>query len=468
MSAEPVSRRARAHRRRSRSFVAGVLAVVGVLAVFGVVGAAITVMQGPRVTSVQVDPEAATTTSGSRMIVTTTQSLAEVDPSQITITPATPFAVDTSGRSVGVRFTLPLYDDTEYTVTIDDVEGIGGGPTARVTETFRTPPLQTYLLQRGDDEDVIARTDLEGTGSAVFRHPHIEDFRATTTHLVISVQGEDGTSELLVTDLDGENLREIALPDVGYVSNLQSADRGDLIGFTFSDRDLGADGGRESRLYTASARGTDPVAAPVEVTGADPRVAAWRFVPDTDSILMISFDGTLLLTGSGGDGATALGSALDIEGIARGSSVAVVERVEGLVEIDLTDASESPLVEPDPDLGGATTVTPLPDGSTIRTGAVLEDGAPTGRTAVSLVGVDGGATELAEIAATDAVLQTCVSPSARYLAVMVAPDAVTNRYDTYGLPLPERVETHVIEIADGAEVVALIGSSVAWCQTPRA
>ncbi len=57
----------------------------------------------------------------------------------MTVTPATPFTVDTSGRSVGVRFLLPLHDDTEYTVRIDDVEGLGGGPAATLTETFRHP-----------------------------------------------------------------------------------------------------------------------------------------------------------------------------------------------------------------------------------------------------------------------------------------------------------------------------------------
>ena len=95
------------------------------------------------------DPAAAAAASGSRLIVTTTQSLAEVDPSQVTITPATPFVVDTSGRSVGVRFTLPLWDDTEYTVTIDGVASLGGGPTATITESFRTPPTDVFLLQRG-------------------------------------------------------------------------------------------------------------------------------------------------------------------------------------------------------------------------------------------------------------------------------------------------------------------------------
>ncbi|MFD4961140.1 hypothetical protein [Microbacterium sp. NPDC058389] len=470
MSTEQPTRRARAKRRRGRAFAASFTLVLGVLVVLGLAGAAASVAQGPRVTDVYVDPAAAAAASGSRLIVTTTQSLADVDPSQVTVSPATPFQVDTSGRSVGVRFTLPLWDDTDYTVKIAGVASLGGGPTATITETFQTPKAEAFLLQRGgDDGDLIYRTDLAGDKAvAVFRHPHIEDFRATGSHLVVSVRTDDDEAGLIVTDLDGKNPQELPLPGEGYVSNLQSADRGERIGYTFSDAHLGADAGRESRLFTASLG--DPTAdpVPIEVQGADPRVAEWRFVPDTDSILLLSFDGSLLLTGSGGtDSATALGVALGLDGIARGSNQAVVDRADHAAVIDLTDASEQQLVAPDQDLGGTTSVTPLPDGSTIRTAAVLDaDGIPTGRTSVALVAADGATRMLTEIDDTDAVLQVCVSPSSRYVAVQVAPDAVTNSYDTYQLPLPERPETRVLEIADGTQVVALQGSSISWCQVP--
>ena len=146
----------------------------------GLAGAAASVAQGPRVTDVQVDPVAAAAASGSRLIVTTSQSLEDVDASQVTVTPATPFSVDTSGRSVGVRFTLPLFDDTEYTVTFSDVQGLGGGPPATFAETFRTPPADLFLLQRTSSGDTIFRTDLVGEEAVpVFSDDHIEDFRAT-------------------------------------------------------------------------------------------------------------------------------------------------------------------------------------------------------------------------------------------------------------------------------------------------
>ncbi|MDF2920180.1 MAG: hypothetical protein K0S70_4398 [Microbacterium sp.] len=157
---------------------------------------------------------------------------------------------------------------------------------------------------------------------------------------------------------------------------------------------------------------------------------------------------------------------MTIEGIARGSSEAVVDRAEQTAVVDLTDASEEPLVAPGTDLGGVSSVTPLPDGSTIRTAAVLDSGVPTGRTSVALVGADGETRMLTEIAETDAVLQVCVSPSARYVAVLVAPDAVSNSYDTYQLPLPERPETRVLQVSDGEPVIALNGAAISWCQVP--
>ncbi|SFR87428.1 hypothetical protein SAMN04487846_0158 [Microbacterium sp. cf046] len=468
MSTDQPTRASRSRKRRGRAFLGAFAVVVAALAVVGLAGAAAGVAQGPRVTAVQVDPDAAASASGSRVIVTTSQALAEVDPSQVTVSPAAPFTVDTSGRNVGVRFTLPLFDDTEYSVTFADVQGVGGGPSSTFTETFRTPAAELFILQRTTSGDTIYRTDLTGAEAVpVFSDEHIEDFRATSSHLVVSVRADD-QAKLTVTDLDGRGQRELVLPGDGYVTNLQSADRGELIGYTFSDADLDETGGLESVLFTASLKESEADAEPtqVAVTGAEPRVAEWRFVPDTDSILLLAFDGSLLLTGSSGQDATALGSAVAIEGIARGSSQAIVKRVDGMSVIDLADASESPLVTPDVDLGLQGDITPMPGSGTVRIGAPTdESGIPVGTT-VAAVADDGGTDVLMELPASDVALQTCVSPSGRYVAVLVAPDAVANPYDGYQLPLPGQVESRVVEIATGTEVVSLHGFDLSWCQVP--
>lgn len=468
------TRRARSRRRRGRAFLGAFAIVVGALVVAGLVGAGVGTVQGPRATAVQVDPQAAVAASGSRLIVTTSQSLQKVDASNVSVSPATPFTVDTSGRTVGVRFTLPLHDDTDYTVTIDGVTGLGGGPSATITQTFHTPPIDVYLLRRGDGKDTIFRTDLAGANAvAVFTHPHIEDFRATAEHLVVSVRTPQDRAALIVMDPDGQNARDLKLPGNGYVTNLQSADKGELIGYTYSDASLTAGSGRESALYTASlkADAADAEPAQIAVAGSDPRVSEWRFVPDTDSILLLTFDSRLSLTSSSGKNPVSLGSAVNIDGIARGSSHAIVMRVDGPAEIDLSDGSEKPLVSPGTDLGKVGDVTPLPgEAGTVRTIAQLKDATTLTGTTVAVVAADGTTTAVLQVPPTDSVLETCVSPSGRYAAVLTAPDAVSNPYDTYQLPLPGTLQTRIIDLtaADdtAADVSTLTGFDISWCQVP--
>lgn len=468
MSTDAGTRRARTRRRRSRAFLVAFAAVIAVLGIVGLAGAAVTTAQGPRVTRVSVDPDAAVSAAGSRLIFTTTQSLAEVSPDQVSVSPATAFTVDTSGRSVGVRFAMPLWDDTEYTVTIADVTGVGGGASTTITKSFLTPPLQSYILQRGSDGDTIFRTDLAGDAAVpVFTDPQIEDFRATAGYLVVSTMDADGHSHLVVTDLDGQNQRELTLPGEGILSNLQSADRGNLVGYTFSDADVGAPGARVSILFTASLAEAQQGDEPTQVTrtGGDSRVDDWRFVPGTDSLLTLTYDGALTLVSPSGGAPVALGNAVAITGIARGSTTVVVERVDGPVAIDLATAQEAALAPTDKALGRVNSVIPLADGQTLRVLAQL-DGFTVRSTTVHLVDEQGAARPVFSVEPGDTLIETCVSPSGRYAAFLVAPDAVDNPYDGHQLPLPEKLQTHVVSLADGREQVALAGFDISWCQTP--
>ncbi|WP_243075881.1 hypothetical protein [Microbacterium sp. SS28] len=469
----PGTRRARSRRRRGRAFALAFTGVVGALLLVGIAGAAASTARGPRATDVQVDPAAAVAASGARLIITTSQALKDVTPEQVTITPATPFAVDTAGRSVGIRFANPLWDDTQYTIRIDDVQGVGGGPARTIEQTFRTAEAELFVLQRGDEQDTIFRTDLTGEDAVpVYRHPHIEDFRTTSSHLVVSVRGAApsdergsfGPAALVVTDLDGGDERTLPLPGEGSITNLQSADRGELVGYTFTDDSLGASGGRESMLFTTSLKDPDAEPVPIEVDGADSRVVQWRFVPDSGSVLFIGFDGTLWLTDAAAEGATSLGTALALDDVT--ASGAVVERAEGLVLLDLTTATDAPLVEPDTDAGQLRTVQAVPGGGTLRLSAPLDaDGIPDG-SVLSFVAEDGTSSVVATAPREDSVIRTCVSPSGRYALWVVAPDIIANPYDTYLLPMPKQSESHIVEIATGEPVVALSGFDSSWCRVP--
>ena len=205
MSTDAGTRRARTRRRRSRAFLVAFTAVIAVLGIVGLAGAAVTTAQGPRVTRVSVDPDAAVSAAGSRLIFTTTQSLAEVSPDQVSVSPATAFTVDTSGRSVGVRFAMPLWDDTEYTVTISGVTGVGGGPATTITKSFLTPPLQSYVLQRATGGDTVFRTDLAGdaghfTGKGAKLIDHAIDGRRGAQKFAQATQQNVGRPFAIILD----------------------------------------------------------------------------------------------------------------------------------------------------------------------------------------------------------------------------------------------------------------------------
>jgi hypothetical protein len=452
-----------------RRFAVTLVAVLGVLVVVGTGLGVASLLQGPRISDVQVNAAQAIESSGSRVILTANQALADIDPAQVTVEPDVPFTVDASGRGVGIRFTVPLDDSTEYKIRVADVVGAGGGPTTTLTTSFTTPPSNIFLLRRDvEGKDKIFLTDLSGEKAVpVFEHDKINDFRATSNQLVVAV-AEDGGSRLLVMDRDGKNQRELKLPGDGYVSAIQVSERGGLVGYSYSDKELSDTEGRASVLVTQSLSGDDDPQI-IEVAGSEASVFVWQFVPDSAAVLFIDFDGALSLVDRSTDaGVQSLGLAATIQGISRGTYTAIIERPDGaVVELDLANGSELPLAASDPDYGTASSITPFPGGTLRHVVARDEAGLPIGQVVVR-VDDDGTATPLVEVGSTDSILQACASPSGQYAAVVVAPDLADNAYDGMLLPLPENVETHLIDMASGKEIVALTGFDASWCQTaPR-
>lgn len=452
----------------TRSFRIALFASMAVLALIVATLGVVSLVQGPRLSGVDVNEAQAIDTSGSRVILTANQSLAAIDADQVTVEPAVPFTVDAAGRNVGIRFTVPLDDATTYTVNVAGVTSTGGGPTADLTTTFRTPASSIFLLQRGtgDEDDKIFSTDLTGeSGVPVFTHPRISDFRATPELLIVAVEEPDEEgSRLLVMRRDGSGQRELDLPGEGYISSVQVSDRGGLVGYSYSDRELTDTTGRASVLVTQPLSG-DAEPRVVQVSGEDASVADWQFVPDSSSLLFIDFNGALSVEDPTGDaGVQSMGLAASILGINRGTYTAIVELNDAsYVELDLTNGETTPLEASDPDYGPATTVVPLTDGTLRHVVQRTEAGMPTGQ-AVIFVDEEGAATPIAEVSGTDAILQVCASPSGQYAAITVAPDLPNNDYDDLLLPLPTTLHTQLIDLSDNSVMVTLEGFDVSWCR----
>lgn len=477
MSTERAGRRAARMRRGRRRFRAAFLAVLAVLAVAVSAGAVLSLAQGPRLSGVSVDPQAAIDSSGSRVILTANQALDDVDHDQVAVTPSVPFTVDSAGREIGVRFTAPLDDDTEYRVSVPGVHGAGGGPPSTLEASFRTPAASVLMLRRSEGDDEIYRTGLEpgDEREVVFTAPEIDDFRAAAGTIVVSVRDEDGAASLIRMDDDGSHPQPFALPGGGSIQGLQISENGGRIGYTYTDRPAreGEAPEREAQLFTASLRAPGDEPEPVEVAGEAPSVDNWQFVPDSSAILLIDFTGQLVLVDPGSDAqAGILGSALTIDAVARGTYTAVVQRVDGeMVWIDLASGDERAIVEADPEPGQLSRVLPLATGEegeaegvdSVRQYTVMgDDGIPTAQE-VTFVAADGTAQEVSTTEMPDALLDTCLSPSGRYVAETVAADLSGNPYDTMPTPMPDEVEVRIVEVATGDDVATLPGFDVSWC-----
>jgi hypothetical protein len=467
MSTEPATRAGR-RRRAGGGFTRMLAIVLAGLVVAGAVGAAVSLTQGPRVSAVAIDARAAAEAAGQRIVFTTNQPLAEIDPAQVSVEPAAAFTLEAAGRNVAVEFTYPLDPDTEYRVEIAGVEGSSGGPTATLAHSFTTgiPPL--YVLQRrADDDDVIFSSNLAGDEAVpVHTAAQIEDFRASRDGIVVHTTDADGAAALSVVTGEGDPAA-FTMPGVGAITTLQAADHGGLVGYTYTDLDIGAGGGIEAALYLA--RMGDPAAEPTRIeVGEDARVVQWAFVPQTSALVVLTFDGQLRLVETRDLDAepVLLGGALALSGVERGTGRVIVERTEGTVVLDLTDLSEEPLVAADgaEALGIPGPVTPTVEGATLRTFTQMgADGFPQSQLIAS-VAADGAVTPLLELTDRgDAVMQTCASPSGRYAAVIVAPDLAGNPYDLYTRPLPERLETTIVDTRDLQVVTTLQGTDISWC-----
>lgn len=439
-------------------------ATLGVLALLVGVGAAASMQQGPRLSSVQADPARAVDASGARVVLTANQALGKVDAAQVAVQPHADFTVDASGRSVGIRFTQPLDDDTRYRITVRDVHSVSGGPVAALTTELRTPAADLFFLRRDvAGTDVVYKSKLDGSEPVpVIEHEHIEDFRRAGSHLVVSVV-HDGVGAIVVTGLDGKDQQTVPMPARGFVTRLQVSDRGDLIGYLFTDEKLTEGSGRVSQLNVVSLRDLAAKPIVVDVAGQPASMLDWRFVPDSSAMLFIDFKGDLMLRESdAGADPVSLGTAQAIDGITRGTYTAVVNRGKAApVRVDLRTGKDSPLPVPEGD-GTVDTVIPLA-GTDLLWPFTKRDaaGMPLSRTYVVESG--GKTRDLVTIPIADPVEQACASPSGKYIALNVTPAIVTNTYDQYLSPVPKRNEIRVLEASDGTEVARFDGFDLSWC-----
>lgn len=463
----------------SRSAFAGyrrlLLVVLVVLLAFGGAGALLLQFQGPRLSSVDYDPAALTDSAQQRVIFTFNQSLADVDPGQVKVSPQQPFTLESNGRFLAVQFTAPLAADTGYEISLQGLHGESSANSIDLVQQIQTAPAEVLMLRRNnsaDDEIVQLRGD-GADAEVIYRAPQIEMMRGgregAVVVLTVPDAASDSSSQLWLLPRDGAEPAQFALPGFGVVNDVQLSARQGLFGYLFSSSDPSAVDAHKSELFVANMN--DPLADPVQVTSlSDQRIVQWRAVPQTSRAVALGFDGLLWLVDLARPDAeaVALGNALDLDYLEQGASRVLVHRNEGFFVIDLVTLLESEYSLPGALPEGFTVqqaITPLADGSAVMVASKNDAAGQPEPLRVFFVSAAGSARQLFDVGSdADSLLQVCPSPDGGQIAVAVAPNIVANPFDLYQRPRPSRVETRFVETVSGRVVATERGFDVSWCR----
>ena len=454
ISTEPASTRPF---RRSFTAVVVVLALLcGGFAVLGYV-------QGPKLSSAQVDTDQVTTRSGQQLRLFANQPLAAVKPADVTVTPAADFSVTTSGAVVAVEFEQPLHYDAHYVVEVAGVTSRFDDQASTLSYDFTTgsPPL--YYLDRGDTTDEIVRTAVKGTErTVVYSAPRIQEFALLGTTAAVSADAGDGTSTLSLVSFDDGGVEPINLPAPGRIENLHSADDGVTIGFAFST----ADGAYDDTLMTLDFEAGRDIVPVKALDGTPLAVTNWFFIPGGVTLAAQNrADESVLLVDTSTGAVTPLGIFTSLESLSTDATRLGVTNPFGPVALSIADLADTEFA-PSPIDG----VTPfagefqLMRGTALVQHVVLVDYSSSAFE--NLLVADDGTTSRQIFRTKDdagSIGDFSVSPNDQYVAVEVVPNVATSVSDGY--PVNDRstsVTTIVIDIATGAQVKSVAGLALQW------
>lgn len=423
-------------------------------------------LQGPKLADAQADPAALISRSDQQVRLFVNQPVETIEPSQLTITPAVPVTVTTAADVIAVQFGALLNYDTEYTVRIDDVRGVGLPASSTIEYRFSTAAPQVYLLDRGEPDDRIIRTGLSGSDrEVVYATVGIQQFAVTGQVLVVSTTTGEGESALRLVSLADGAVEEIPLPAPGTIRDLDVTTVGSVVGITFVPTERADDplGGRQLLLLDLEAGRTF-----TSVTGIDGgplQPTDWLFVPGRAALVAQTIEQTLLLVDAAPDSIpTPLGRVAEIVRFSRDGSTLAARDALGGVLIDVSDGAQTRL---DPSLieGGLPflgLVEPLPDGSVLEK-AALES---TDGRFIVVVALDDGETGRILYTTPDlagSIEDFTVSPNGQFAAIEVVPVIADSVSDAYPVnPRATSITTVIMNIATGEIVRSIEGFGLRW------
>lgn len=466
MSHISISDRPRVRRSSTRSFPAVFVGTISVLVVLCGLFLALGYLQGPKLSSAQLDTDAAIASSGQTLRLFFNQSIATVEPGAISVEPAAGISVTSEADVVAVKFAEPLGYNTEYTVTVRDVVSPSGGSVATITHTFTTGEPELYYLDRGASVDTIVRTGLGNSDRVVlFEGEGIQEFVPVGDVLAVTTSTADRTGSLQLVNPETGVAERLLLPEVGEVADLDSSSTGSRLGFTISSEDPGPIPTISHTLYTIDVdRGRDVIAV-LDIDGEPMRVLGWQFIPGTADIVALTTETTVVRVDSTTGSAVPLGQYFEFDRVAADGSHVVVVDPRGSAAVSLIDGTErrlspSPIDGQQPFLGQTDAGA---EGALVAKMVLVGE---AGNTFSSVLAYDDGdVSRILYQTAGDkgAILDFRVSPNSDLVVIEVQPNVSVLDSDEYVMnPRPESVTTYVVDIATGAVVRSFEGFAAIW------
>ena len=457
--------------RRALAWSVGVL--IALCAVFVVLAS----LQGPKLSSAQVDTGRVVEGVDQQLRLFANQAVAQVRPEQVSVSPAAPFTVTTQNDVIAVQFSERLDYGTEYTVAVGGVTSVYQDRAAVFEYSFMTNDASFHFLDRADPAgggailDAIIRVQpATGERETIYEGARIQDYVVFDGAAVVATINDDDTSSLtLVSLLDGTS-DEIQLPDIGTIDQLAGAGETAMLGFTLTSKVADPVPRFSQTLFSIDLAGDQAVTPVLGLAGTPLEALGWLFLPGGSAAVVRTVDDSLLRVDLEDEAAvTPLGSFVDLHSASPDGGQLVVADIFGPLALSLDDGSELRLV-PSP-IGGV--VPAIGDihllhgeegeFARVQQAAILDEA--TGRFASYLVYDDGAQVRILYEApdGRGSIEGFTVSPNGQYVAVSVIPDVAASVSDGYAVSAAATsVTTIVLDVASGAAIGSVDGFDVIW------
>lgn len=451
--------------RLSIAVVAALIITAGALSVANA-------LQGPRLSSAEINPNATIQRPGQRLILRTNQPVREVAPAQWSITPATDAELTVAGNELTLRFAGSLDYATEYTVAVE-VAGVATGAVGTLEYSFRTPDPLLFTLQRTEGADRILRHSVsrEVTDEVVFESERIQQYALLDDYLAVVTLDERGAPTLSLEPLAGGPAVTVPTPPAFVIRAVRASAQSNLLGYLVEgEGSSGGETGGESTSTLFVYDLSDPSGVATEVTGIGGSaltVIDWTFVPGTGSLVAQGPDQQLYLVDPlGSADPLPLGQHVELRGFIPDTARLVVADFLGGVVLDLAAGTSEPITIPEPELDPAL----MPGKQVFLNNESFfhlrhRIDYDTLHISSGLYFTDASGTVEAFVPPSESsrIVDYCLSPNAQYLVVeVVSAEGVPDGYAVE--PGFSATMVYLIDIEKGTSERRLSGFAPDWCR----